>query len=65
MPSRFIRLREGSFGPQLVIFLVDEKSTWVHGMWQVWIMLVGIVEQCFGTAPEGRPDGIRDGPWGG
>ena len=60
-PPPFIHLREGSFGPQLVTFLLNEKSTWNHGTLQVWIMLVGIVRKCFGTASKGRHDGICHG----
>ena len=53
-----------SFGPRPIIILVDEKSTWNHGTWHVWIMLVGIVERCFAITSEGKLDKICNAAWG-
>jgi hypothetical protein len=53
-------LHKGSFGPEPITSLVDEKSTW-NPTRQVWIMLAGIVGNFFWTALESRPYGICGG----
>ena len=42
---------------------LDEKSTW-NLIWQVWIMLDGIVGKFSKMALEGRPKGICNGNLG-
>ena len=56
-------LHEDSFGLQPITFSAEDKFTW-NSTLQVWMMLVGIVGDVFGTTLEDRHGGMRSGNLG-